>query len=168
MQLLEQYEQPVLVETYLSGREFTVGIAGTGPKARAIGTMEIEVAGDGQPAIYSYLNKEECETRIRYSALRERAIKQEVEALALRCYRVLECRDGGRVDIRCDDEGRPFFLEVNPLAGLHPSHSDLPMIATQEGMHYEELIGAIIQSAFERAKQEYKTYGQRSDFVQSV
>lgn len=167
-QLLETYQQPVLVETYLSGREFTVGIVGTGTKARAIGTMEIEVVGEGEAAIYSYLNKEECETRIRYSALREEAIKQEVEALALRCYRVLECRDGGRVDIRCDGQGRPFFLEVNPLAGLHPHHSDLPMIATQEGMRYDELIGAIIQSAFERAEQESKIDGQRTDLAQSV
>lgn len=164
-QLLGKYQQPVLVESYLSGREFTVGIVGTGPKARAIGTMEIEVAASGEPAIYSYLNKEECETRICYSALREPVIKQEVEALALQCYQVLECRDGGRVDIRCDAAGRPFFLEVNPLAGLHPSHSDLPMIATQEGMRYEELIGAIIQSAFDRAEQEHKTDEIRADIV---
>ncbi|MBN1974859.1 MAG: hypothetical protein JW787_14560 [Sedimentisphaerales bacterium] len=157
--LLKKYKQPVIVEEYLSGREFTVGIVGSGQKARVIGTMEIEIAVDGEPAIYSYLNKEECETRIRYSALREPVKKQEVETLALRCYQVLECRDGGRVDIRCNGQGKPSFLEVNPLAGLHPSHSDLPMIATQEGMPYKDLINAILQSAFERAAQEKKTYG---------
>ncbi len=53
----------------------------------------------------------------------------------LRC----DCRDGGRVDIRCDAHGQPMFLEVNPLAGLHPTHSDLPMIATAVGMPYAEL-----------------------------
>lgn len=164
-QLLDLHQQPVLVEEYLSGREFTVGIVGTGPKARVIGTMEIEVAADGEPAIYSYLNKEECETRIRYSALRQPAIKQTVEALALRCYQVLECRDGGRVDIRCDGKGNPFFLEVNPLAGLHPSHSDLPMIATQEGMPYEELIDAILRSAMERAGQEQNADGKRTRII---
>jgi D-alanine-D-alanine ligase len=163
--LLDSYHQPVLVETYLSGREFTVGIVGSGPKARVIGTMEIEVAAEGEPAIYSYLNKEECETRIRYSALREPAIKQAVESLALGCYQVLECRDGGRVDIRCDGHGKPFFLEVNPLAGLHPTHSDLPMIATQEGMKYEELIDAILRSALERAAQEQKADGKRARIV---
>ena len=157
--LLQKYQQPVLVEEYLSGREFTVGILGTGSKARAIGTMEIEIAVNGEPAIYSYLNKEECETRIRYSALREPKKKEEIENLALRCYQVLECRDGGRVDIRCDKNDKPFFLEVNPLAGLHPSHSDLPMIATQEGMSYKELIGSILQSAFERAEQEKIIHG---------
>jgi D-alanine-D-alanine ligase len=157
--LLKKYKQPVLVEQYLSGREFTTGIVGTGPKARVIGTMEIEIAAEGETLIYSYLNKEECETRIHYSALREPEMKKEIEELALKCYQVLECRDGGRVDIRCDDKGKPYFLEVNPLAGLHPSHSDLPMIATQEGMSYKDLIGAILQSAFERAAQEKKIHG---------
>jgi D-alanine-D-alanine ligase len=150
-QLLEKYNQPVLVEKYLPGREFTIGIIGTGQKAKVIGTMEIEIVAEKEEAIYSYLNKEECESRIRYSALREPAIKQQVETLALKCYQVLECRDGGRVDVRCDKKGKPFFLEVNPLAGLHPKHSDLPMIATQEGMPYKDLIGAILQSAFERS-----------------
>ena len=157
--LLQKYKQPVLVEEYLSGREFTVGILGTGQKARAIGTMEIEMVFKDEPAIYSYLNKEECETRIRYSALREQEKKEEIESLALRCYQVLECRDGGRVDIRCDKNDKPFFLELNPLAGLHPSHSDLPMIATQEGMPYKELIGSILQSAFERVEQEKEFHG---------
>ena len=158
-QLLERYRQPVLIEEYLSGREFTVGIVGTGSKARVIGTMEIEMADKSQPPIYSYLNKEECENRIRYSALKEPTLKRAVEDTALRCYQVLECRDAGRVDIRCDERGRPFFLEVNPLAGLHPTHSDLPMIAAQEGMSYEELIGAILTSAFERAEQEQLLHG---------
>jgi len=163
--LLNMHQQPALVETYLSGREFTVGIVGTGDKARVIGTMEIEILADGEPAIYSYLNKEECETRIRYSALRDPVVKQPVEELALGCYRVLECRDGGRVDIRCDQKGQPYFLEINPLAGLHPTHSDLPMIAAQEGMRYDELIDAILRSALERTKQERKADGKRACII---
>lgn len=163
--LLRQYKQPVLVEEYLPGREFTVGIVGTGPKARVIGTMEIELAEKKEPLIYSYLNKEECETRIRYSALREPTLKESIETLALGCYQVLECRDAGRVDIRCDGDNRPYFLEVNPLAGLHPTHSDLPMIAAQEGLSYSELIGAILQSAFERAHEEERIYGRRSCLI---
>ena len=71
-------------------------------------------------------------------------------ALALAAYRTLECRDAGRVDVRLDSEGRPAFLEVNPLPGLHPQHSDLPMIATAAGMPYPQLIGAIIDSAADR------------------
>jgi len=152
-ELLAKYSQPALVEEFLPGREFTVGIVGTGAAARVIGTMEIELRKKDEPAIYSFLNKEECETRIDYHPIRDdMRLKAAVEALALDCYRVLECRDGGRVDIRCDVAGKPCFIEVNPLAGLHPTHSDLPMIATQEGMPYAELIKAILDSAFERQK----------------
>ncbi len=150
--LLETYRQPALVEEFLPGREFTVGILGTGAQARAIGTMEIEMLARNEPAIYSYLNKEECESRIFYHPLLDnQTLRDEVEHLAVRSYQVLECRDAGRVDIRCDHNGRPCFIEVNPLAGLHPTHSDLPMIATQEGMSYQTLIGSILESAFQRA-----------------
>lgn len=157
--LLERYRQPVLVETFLSGREFTTGILGTGPDARAIGTMEIHYLNPDEPEIYSYLNKEECESRLRYSALRAQPLKDKVEWLAVRCAQVLECRDACRVDIRCDFRGEPYFLEVNPLAGLHPFHSDLPMIAAQEGMPYEQLIGTIITNALARAERSRQTYG---------
>ena len=71
----------------------------------------------------------------------------ESERIAREAWIALGCRDGGRVDIRCDSRGKPMFLEVNPLAGLHPTHSDLPMIATAVGMPYVELIRAIIESA---------------------
>ena len=153
MQLLAEYHQPVLVEEYLPGREFTTAILGTGNDAAVLGTMEIEMRSKNEPAIYSYLNKEECESRIFYHpVLNEAKLKSEVESLALDCYKVLQCRDAGRVDVRCDKQGRPCFLEVNPLPGLHPSHSDLPMIATQEGMSYEKLIGSILDNAFKRAK----------------
>ena len=64
---------------------------------------------------------------------------------------MLEVRDAGRVDIRLDRYDRPAFMEVNPLPGLHPTHSDLPMIARQEGLSYAKLIGSIIESALERA-----------------
>ncbi|MBL7214847.1 MAG: ATP-grasp domain-containing protein [Phycisphaerae bacterium] len=150
--LLGRYHQPVLVEEFLPGREFTVGILGTGREASVLGTMEIELVSKGEPAIYSYLNKEECESRIHYHPLLDDpALKEKVEQLALRCYQVLQCRDAGRVDVRCDGRGEPCFIEVNPLAGLHPEHSDLPMIATQEGVSYDTLIGTILKNAFKRA-----------------
>ena len=147
--LLIQYDQPLLVEEFLPGREFTVGILGTGQCAWALGTMEIRIPGDAH-AVYSFEAKEECEERVNYSRLAEGRLRNNVEALALAAYRVLDCRDAGRVDIRLDGDGTPCFLEVNPLPGLHPAHSDLPMIATQEGMSYPDLIGAIIEGAWDR------------------
>ncbi len=148
--LLETYRQPVLVEEYLPGREFTVGIVGTGARARAIGTMEVEVLGNAEQAIYSYENKELCDTRCRYSTPPRDTLCAAIEALALAAFRALECRDVGRVDIRLDAHGQPSFIEVNPLPGIHPTHSDLPMIATRAGINYETLIGMIIASARER------------------
>jgi D-alanine-D-alanine ligase len=74
------------------------------------------------------------------------------EQLALDAWRILRCRDGGRLDLRCDAAGEPQFLEANPLAGLHPFHSDLPMLATAVGMSYEELIGRIVDSAAQRRR----------------
>jgi D-alanine-D-alanine ligase len=94
--------------------------------------------------------KERCEEFIYYSPMPHGPRRRAVEDLALRAARTLECRDAARVDIRFDRNDRPAFIEVNPLPGLHPTHSDLPMIATQEGLPYEQLIGAIIESARQR------------------
>jgi D-alanine-D-alanine ligase len=148
--LLAQFAQPVLVEEYLPGREFTTAVLGAGSAARVLGTMEVEIVSHAGDAIYSYENKEKCEELVRYSALARSPLRDETEALALAAYRTLECRDMGRVDVRCDGDGRPAFIELNPLPGIHPTHSDLPMIATQEGLPYEKLIDAIIRSACDR------------------
>lgn len=149
--LLARYRQPVLLERFLPGREFTVGVLGTGVSARALGTLEIVLKGDAEPDVYSYVNKEECESLVEYRPVSNAdAVVAEAERIAVHAWRVLGCRDGGRVDLRCDEAGRPLFLEVNPLAGLHPSHSDLPMIATSVGMPYVELVRAILDSAAAR------------------
>ena len=149
-ELLETYRQPVLVEEFLPGREFTVAILGTGHRTRAIGTMEIIVKKSEHRGIYSYETKEHCEKHVEYQRLPPCELRGEVEKLAVECYVALECRDGGRVDIRLDAHGKPSFMEVNPLAGLNPGHSDLPMIAEMEDMSYRELLGHIIASAAHR------------------
>jgi D-alanine-D-alanine ligase len=154
IELLARYDQPVLIERYLPGREFTVGLLGTGPDARVLGTLEIVLLARAEAGVYSYLNKVECEERVEYrlvSALDDPLVAA-TEAAALRAWRVLGCRDGGRVDLRTDDLGLPCFIEANPLAGLHPHHSDLPMLATAVGMTYDTLIGEIIDSAAERLR----------------
>ena len=148
--LLRTFAQPVLVEEYLPGREFTVGLLGTGRNARVLGTLEIEILDSKFNGIYSYETKELCEKLVRYSPAPRDALRAKVEDLALNAHRALECRDAGRVDVRLDRNGEPNFMEMNPIPGLHPTHSDLPMIATQEGMTYNELIAAIIESALLR------------------
>jgi len=151
-ELLARYRQPVLVERFLPGREFTVGILGTGRKASAIGTLEIELLPGADAEVYSYRNKENCEELVEYRLLTEDRLRRRVELVALRAWRVLGCRDAGRVDIRLDEHGRPNFIEVNPLAGLHPEHSDLPIMATKVGMDYVALIGGIMNSAKSRIR----------------
>jgi D-alanine-D-alanine ligase len=148
--LLDRFAQPVLVEEFLPGREFTVGILGNGASARVLGTLEIALCERPEGGIYSYDTKERCEQLVRYTPAPAGALRASVEHLALQAYRTLECRDAARADIRLDRAGQPAFLEINPLPGLHPTHSDLPMIATQEGMTYRELIGSIVHSALVR------------------
>lgn len=148
--LLNRHNQPVLVEEYLPGREFTVGILGAGSDARVLGTMEVTFRPHAQTSIYSFEMKEKCDEYVDYSRPARTPEVLAVEKLALDSYRALEVRDAGRVDIRMDRNGCPAFMEVNPLPGLNPGHSDLPMIATQEGMSYKELIGSIIDNASRR------------------
>jgi D-alanine-D-alanine ligase len=151
-QLLKEHRQPVLVERFLPGREFTVGILGTGRKATAIGTLEIELLPGADAEVYSYRNKEHCEELVEYRLLVEAKLKARVEALALRAWRSLGCRDAGRIDVRLDEAGVANFIEVNPLAGLHPEHSDLPIMASMTGMDYVSLIGGIMSSAKTRCR----------------
>lgn len=149
--LLEEFKQPVLVEAYLSGREFTVGVVGTGSEAYVPAVMEVILLGSAQAGAYSYVNKEQCEERVQYRLLNGDALDTECKKLAVQAWQVLGCRDAGRVDIRCDASGKPYFLEVNPLAGLHPEHSDLPILWTMSGRRYSDLIAAIMDSALKRA-----------------
>jgi D-alanine-D-alanine ligase len=146
------YNQPVLVERYLSGREFTVGIIGTGANAEVLGTIEVILLAGAEAGVYSYVNKERCEELVQYLSVRssEEPLVQKTEDIALNAWQALGCRDGGRVDIRCDEAGRPYFLEVNPLAGLHPDHSDLPIICKGIPLSYEILIERILASASKR------------------
>jgi D-alanine-D-alanine ligase len=147
--LIRRFDQPVICETYLAGREFTVGILGTGDTAHVIGVMEISVRPGVEDRIYSFENKELCEERVIYELADDEPARRSGE-IALACYRALDCRDAGRVDLKLDASGMPQFLELNPIAGLHPSHSDLPMIATKSGLGYDGLIGGIIDAAAAR------------------
>ncbi|MGE3777593.1 MAG: D-alanine--D-alanine ligase [Pirellulaceae bacterium] len=148
-ELLQRFRQPVLVERFLSGREFTVGILGTAGEGQVVGTMEILLLQQAEAEVYSYVNKERSEELVTYrlGEPQQDAAVREAESLALAAWSALHCRDGGRVDIRCDEFGRPHFLEVNPLAGLHPFHSDLPIICGLQHISYRTLIERIVQSA---------------------
>lgn len=150
--LLDRFRQPVLVERFLPGREFTVAIWGTGEDASVIGTMEILLLDTAEPEVYSYVNKERCEEFVRYrlgDPERDEQVR-ESERISLLAWRALGCRDAGRIDVRCDEHGQACFIEVNPLAGLHPDHSDLPIICGLKEIPYLQLIERIVESAAQR------------------
>jgi len=151
-ELLAKFRQPVLVEEFLPGREFTTGLIGTGDAATVLGTFEIILLAAAEPEVYSYVNKERCEELVEYRLVRGDSDPEvaAAEALALAAWRALNGRDAGRIDIRSDAAGQPQFIEANPLAGLHPQHSDLPMIATAVGLTYTDLIRRIVDSAARR------------------
>jgi D-alanine-D-alanine ligase len=146
--LLNKFRQPVLVEEYLPGREFTVGVIGNGPHAYVVGAMEV-IYGDGVNDIYSYFNKENYEGRIHYEAVTGQWLEQCTD-ISLKAWNALNAYDGGRVDVRVDRFGKMSFIEINPLAGLNPVHSDLPLLCKMKGIDYPRLIGMIMEAAIER------------------
>ncbi len=148
-ELLRKFRQPVLVETFLSGREFTVAITGTGEDAAVLGVSEIVKKANYVGEGYGFENKEFWEDKV--EIIGAPAADASVAAeIALAAWRVLRCRDGGRIDIRYDGCGKPHFIEVNPLAGLRPDYSDMCFIAAREGVSYRQLIGKIMDSFLKR------------------
>ncbi len=148
--LLKTFRQPVLVEEFLPGREFTAGVIGNGADARVIGVMEV-VYKPHANAIYSYFNKENYKDLINYIPVEGELLKK-CEAISLKAWKVLNAFDGGRIDLRMDKNGNLNFLEINPLAGLNPVHSDLPILASFNGITYTQLIGEIVEAALKRIK----------------
>jgi len=148
-ELLDRYRQPVLVETYLPGREFTAGIIGTGKDAKVIGVMEIIFKKNAEKGAYSFFNKEHYEDVVEYRMVDD-PVAERAGQMALALWQGFGCRDAGRVDLRADAQGIPHVLEVNPLAGLNPEHSDLPILCRKKGMTFRWLIDSIMQSALKR------------------
>jgi D-alanine-D-alanine ligase len=147
--LLTRFRQPVLVETFLPGREVTVGIVGTGREARVLGVMEVLLQPAADQGVYSYDNKAHYRGRVKYALVAD-ALAEDARRLTLRAWRGLGCRDAGRIDLRCDADGRLHFLEVNPLAGLHPVDADIVLLCGLVGIPYRRLIAMILDSARER------------------
>jgi len=147
--LLKNFKQPVLVEEYLSGREFTIGIVGTGQESKALGVLEVLFAKKDEQEVYSYEVKQNYKEMVRYQIAIDSDASRSTE-VALKAWRALGCRDGGRVDVRLDNNGVPNFIEVNTLAGLNPADSDLPILCRHLHVPYVELIRMIMDSATKR------------------
>jgi D-alanine-D-alanine ligase len=168
--LLARFQQPVLLETYLPGREFTVGVLGAGSKLRSLGTLEVLLVGDADVGVYSYRNKKQFVGKVEYRWISRKAdpLVEAVEAVALAAYVALGCRDAGRVDVRLDAQGLPCFIEVNPLPGLNPEVSDLAILVRHTGFGYGQLISAIVNEALRRVPANVTTDVEGSRHVSAV
>jgi D-alanine-D-alanine ligase len=150
--LLETYGSPVLVEEFIKGPEFTVGILGN-ENPFVLGVMQIEIKGRApEESVYSLEIKREWEEKVRYHCPPsiDQDLLRKIEEVALRSYRALECRDVSRVDIRVGEDRTPYFLEINPLPGLSPVYGDLVMIARSMGWDYDRLVKTIFHHAVKR------------------
>ena len=159
--LLENYRQPVIVEEYLPGNEFTCAVLGNGAGATVlpIVAMNFGALPAGALPIYSFdakfvwdrpenpLDIFQCPARI------TRELQASIERVTLGAFRVLGCRDWARIDVRLDAAGVPNVLEVNPLPGILPDPADnscLPKAARAAGIGYEELIQSCLRYAAAR------------------
>ncbi|HEX2920562.1 MAG TPA: hypothetical protein VHO50_05290 [Bacteroidales bacterium] len=144
--ILGDFKQPALIEEYLPGREFTVGIVGNGVDTRVIGGMEV-ICADNLP--YSVEVKENYQNFCKYKPL-DKDIEEECRAVTLKAWKALNAVDAGRIDLKADRNGRICFIEANPLAGLNPVHSDLPILSRFYGIQYQQLLEMIVTAAIKR------------------
>jgi len=152
--LLDQYRQPVMVEEFIAGDEVTVGVLGNSPP-KILGIMRVLPKIKQKNFIYSIEVKRDWERLVQYEcpANLERTVIEKIADASLKIYKVLGCHDFARIDFRVGYDGIPYFLEINPLPGLNPRSSDLPIIANMKGLDFNELISGILDAALNRYQQ---------------
>jgi D-alanine-D-alanine ligase len=141
--LAARFDEEVLAEQFIRGRELTVPVLGKGRDSRALPVVEIIAPGGN----YDYEHKYHSEdTRYVCPAVLDEALTQRIQSLAVEAYRALGCEGWGRADFMLDDSGTPWLLEMNTSPGM-TSHSLVPMSARAAGMSYAELCVAILSTA---------------------
>ncbi len=150
-ELLARYHQPVMIEEFIGGDEVTVGVLGNNPSA-VLGIMRVLPKQKNAHFIYSLEIKRDWEQLVDYEcpARLATATSEEIADLSLKVFHRLGCRDFARLDFKLDAKGVPYFLEANPLAGLNPKSSDLPIMSYKLGWTYPALIAAILNTALQR------------------
>jgi D-alanine-D-alanine ligase len=133
---------PVLIEEFLPGDEFTVGIIG----GKVLGVMQVVPRGDDKDFIYSLDVKRDYLNRVDYRLVGA----PDVAEVAIEVWRAFALRDVARIDIRRDRNGVANFVEVNPLPGVHPINSDLVILGRLARISHQDLIGRIVDAAIKR------------------
>lgn len=163
-EIVERYRQPALVEEYIAGREFTVGLLGD-KRPRILPPMEIcfKDTSKRRP-VYDFEIKQEWEKHVSYECpakLTPHELRN-VDRAARETFIALDCRDVARIDLRMNKEGQVYVLEVNPLPGLTPDYSDLVLIAKAAGIDYRTLIAEILAGGLKRLREKRQRLAPRS------
>lgn len=154
-ELIERYRQPALIEVYIPGREFTVGLLGD-RRPRVLPPMEILFKDKSNlRPVYDFQIKQEWEKHVSYQCPADLtpAELKAVERVARETFAALDCRDVSRVDLRMTPKGELYVIEVNPLPGLTPGYSDLCLIASAAGIEYRTLISEILEGGLKRLRE---------------
>ncbi len=142
-ELAAKYDDVVLAEQFITGRELTVGVLGAGDSARALPVIEIQAPGGN----YDYQNKYFTDdTKYLCPAPLSAEVTAAVQAVAVAAYRAIECEGWARVDVMLDRDDRPWLIEINTSPGM-TDHSLVPMAARAEGTSYEALVIELLAGA---------------------
>jgi len=145
--VVSTFHQPALIEEFISGREFTVGVLG-GDQPRILPPVEILFnRGSG---FYSQAVKSQDGVETKCPADVEPFVLRRIEETVLGAFKALECRDYARIDVRVDADGIPYVIDVNTLPGLEPNYSDYPKAAKAAGIEFKELVEHLLNCALQR------------------
>jgi len=152
--MVERYGQPALVEEYITGREFTVGLLGE-RRPKVLPVMEVVFVDPPQHPVYGFEEKQSDNPRVRFECPAQitPAEQKRIEKVVRDTFTALDCRDVARVDLRMAPDGKVYVIEINPLPGLTPEFSDLCVIAKVAGMDYRMLIGEILAGSIKRYRE---------------
>ncbi|WP_438035009.1 D-alanine--D-alanine ligase family protein [Sorangium sp. So ce204] len=167
-QLVDRYHQPALIEEYITGREFTVGLLGE-RRPKVLPPMEVVFVDPPTYPVYGYEEKQTDTPRVRFECPAQLTPSElrRIEKVVRDTFAALGCRDVARVDLRMAKDGRVYVIEINPLPGLTPDFSDLCVIAKVAGMDYRTLIGEILAGCLKRYR-EARAASPRAAFAAAV
>lgn len=151
--ILKDFHQPALVEEFIIGREFTIGVLGN-EELVVLPLQEAIYDASDRYCVMTDEIKRDDSLELVCPADVDEASAERMRDYAKRIYRALECTEYARVDVRMDPQGKLYFIDLNTLPGLKPNYSDFPNVAEQAGYSYDDLIVEILDLAWARAQKE--------------